>query len=104
MSDRLTSARDYVAKKPTDRFGLYALAMELRKLRTWDECFATFDTLLTHHANYGAAYFHYGMARRESGDRDGAKSTWEAGLEKVRSTDSKTAAELQGALDDLENE
>lgn len=104
MSDRLNSAREYVSKKPTDRFGLYALAMELRKLRAFDECFATFDTLLVHHPNHGAAYFHYGMARRESGDRDGARVTWDQGLLKLGTSDPKTTAELQGALDDLENE
>jgi hypothetical protein len=46
MADRLSAARDYVAKKPTDRFGLYTLAMELRKVQAWEECFATFDRLL----------------------------------------------------------
>lgn len=104
MSDRLQSARDYVAKKPTDRFGLYALAMELRKIKQWDECFSSFDTLLVHHPAYGAAFFHYGMARKESRDVEGARAIWERGLALVRTTDTKTAAEIQGALDDLDNE
>jgi tetratricopeptide (TPR) repeat protein len=105
MSDRLAAAREYVAKKPADRFGLYALAMELRKTKAWEECFATFDRLLVHHPDYGAAWFHYGMARKESGDRAAAAETWRRGLDAcVRSNDTKTRAEIQGALDELEDE
>ena len=102
MSDRLNATREYVRQKPTDRFGLYALAMELRKARACEECFAAFDSLLAHHPAYGAGHYHYGMARRESGDRDGAKAQWLRGLEVTRGKDTKTHAEIQGALDELE--
>lgn len=103
MSDRLSAARDYVTRKPTDRFGLYALAMELRKLRTWDECFTTFGALLEHHPDYGAGWYHFAMAKRESGDRAGCVAAIHEGLSAcVRSGDTKTRAELQGVLDELE--
>jgi hypothetical protein len=103
MADRLAAARDYVAKKPTDRFGLYALAMELRKTRAWAECFTAFDTLLAHHPDYGAGWYHYGMAKKESGDRAGCTTTLTQGLAAcVRSGDTKTRAEIQGVLDELE--
>ncbi len=103
MSDRLSAARDYVAKKPTDRFGLYALAMELRKLKSWAECFAAFDDLLVHHPGNGPGYYHYGMARKESGDRPGAKIVWQRGLAACAGTDRKTAAELEEALEGMED-
>ena len=103
MSDRLTAARDYVAKKPTDRFGLYALAMELRKVRAWDECFGAFDALLRHHPDYGAGWYHFGMAKKESGDRAGCVAALNHGLAAcARSGDTKTRAEIQGVLDELE--
>jgi predicted Zn-dependent protease len=103
MSDRLAAARDYVQKKPTDRFGLYALAMELRKVRAWDECFTTFGALLQHHPDYGAGWYHYAMARKESGDRAGCVAALNAGLGACqRSGDTKTRAEIQGVLDELE--
>jgi predicted Zn-dependent protease len=103
MSDRLAAARDYVAKKPTDRFGLYALAMELRKTRTWDECFSAFGTLLQHHPDYGAAWYHFAMAKKESGDRAGCLDALNKGLVvTARTGDTKTRAELQGVLDELE--
>ena len=99
MSDRLAAARDYVAKKPTDRFGLYALAMELRKARAWADCFAAFDNLLLHHPAYGAAYYHFGMARKESGDLAGAQALWRRGLDATRGKDAHTYAELESALE-----
>jgi hypothetical protein len=95
----LNAAREYVARKPADRFGLYALAMELRRARAWAECFSTFEALLLHHPGYGAAYYHFGMARKESGDPAGARALWTRGLDATRGTDSKTYAELESALE-----
>lgn len=103
MSDRLAAARDYVAKKPNDRFGLYALAMELRKASAWDESFAAFERLLVAHPDYGAGWYHFAMARKESGDRPGAVDALKKGLEACkRSGDGKTRAEIEEALDELE--
>lgn len=102
MSDRLTAARDYVAKKPTDRFGLYTLGMELRKLQSWPECFAAFDTLLEVHPTYGPGYYHYAMARRESGDRPGCIDVLKRGLVVTETNgDQKTNAEITDVLDEL---
>lgn len=101
MSERLAAARAYVEKKPTDRFGLYALAMELRKARAWEECLETFDRLLAHHPTYGAGFYHYAMAVRESGDRERAVAILQRGLAVTRDADPKTYAEIVSALDEL---
>ncbi len=103
MSDRLAFVRDYVAKKPTDRFGLYTLGMELRKVREWSECFTTFETLLGLHAANGPGYYAYGMAKKESGDRPGAAVVWRRGLEAIGNTDPKTHAELEEAIEGVED-
>lgn len=104
MADRLTAARDYVAKKPTDRFGLYTLAMELRKLQSWEECFASFDRLLEHHPDNGPGYYHYAMSRKESGDREGALALVARGMEvTARSGDGKTLNELRDLKGVLES-
>jgi hypothetical protein len=103
MSDRLAAARDYVAKKPTDRFGLYALAMELRKAKEWPACFEAFETLLGHHPDYGAGYYHFGMAKKESGDREGCVEVLTRGLGACeRSRDGHTRAEIESAIEELE--
>lgn len=105
MSDRLAAARDYVSRKPTDRFGLYALAMELRKIKSYEECFAAFDALLVAHPNYAAGYYHYGAACKESGDRVRCIATLRRGLDAAtRSGDAHTRAEIEGLIDELEGE
>ncbi len=105
MSDRLAAARDYVSRKPTDRFGLYALAMELRKAKAWEECFAAFDNLLVVHPDYAVAYYHYGSACKESGDRVRCLTTLRRGFEAAtRTGDGKTRAEIEGLIDELEGE
>jgi len=104
MNERLAAARAAVARKPTDRFGLYALGMELRKERAWEESFAAFDTLLQHHPDYGSGYYHYAMAKKESGDRAGCIEVLRRGLGACdRSRDGKTRAEIEGVLDELED-
>ncbi len=104
MSDRLAAARAYVANKPTDRFGLYALAMELRKTREWPDCFTAFDNLLSHHPQNGAGYYHYGMAKKESGDVEGARKVWEAGVAACTGRDAHAVAEITEALESLADE
>lgn len=101
MSDRLAAARAYVEKKPTDRFGLYALAMELRKVRDWESCFSTFEALLLHHPNYGAGFYHFGMAKKESGDVDATRQVWEAGIAACAKSDPHAVAEITEALEAL---
>jgi hypothetical protein len=95
VNERLAAARAYVEKKPSDKFGLYTLAMELRKEADWPSCFSAFDTLLAHHPDYGAAFYHYAVAARASGDRDRALGLLEQGRAAcARSGDGKTAAEI----------
>lgn len=104
MSDRLAAARDYVAKKPTDRFGLYALAMELRKVKSWEESVAAWEALLVHHPQNGPGYYHYGMTKKEAGDVEGARAVWQRGLAAIGTTDRKSAAEIEEALEALGGE
>jgi len=103
MADRLSAARDYVAKKPTDRFGLYTLAMELRKLQQWPECFLHFDRLLELYPDNGPGYYHYAKARQEAGDLSGALGLVQRGLVATTANgDSKTLNELRDLKEGLE--
>ena len=61
-----------------------------------------FLNLLGHHPDYGAGWYHYAMARKESGDRAGCIAALQAGLgAAARSGDSHAKAEIQSALDEL---
>lgn len=104
MADRLAFVRDYLAKKPGDRFALYSLGMELRKAAQWEECFATFEELARLFPSYGAGYYAHGSARRESGDRAGARAVWVRGVAAVGTTDPHTRGELEAAIDGLDDE
>lgn len=105
MADRLQAARDYVAKKPTDRFGLYTLAMELRKARQWEECYATFRQLLQQHPAYGPAWYHLAMSHEEAGDKPAALAVLREGrAPTAASGDTKTLREIDAAADALEAE
>jgi tetratricopeptide (TPR) repeat protein len=96
VADRIALARDYLNKKPGDRFGLYTLAMELRKVREWEECFKSFEKLLELYPDYGPAFYHYAQAKKESGNRQGAIPLILRGLEATaRTGDGKTQAELK---------
>jgi hypothetical protein len=100
-TSRLQAAQAYVLKKPEDRFGLYTLAMELRKVKDWAACFSTFQRLLELNPGYGAGWYHYGMSTRESGDRAGCITILRSGLTATeRSGDTHSHAEIQSALDE----
>lgn len=104
MADRISIARDYVAKKPHDRFGLYTLAMELRKARAFDECYATFDQLLSLYPDYGPGLYHYARAREEAGDLPGARAVLARGMPLVQGKDDKTWREMRDLREALEEE
>ena len=100
---RLEAARAYVLKRPEDRFGLYTLAMELRKVKAWEECFAAFQRLLELNVGYGAGWYHYGMATRESGDREGCLAILRRGLAATAQSGDKHAhAEIESAIEEME--
>lgn len=104
MADRLSAARDYVSKKPRDRFGLYTLGMELWKAELWEECFATFDRLLELYPENGPGYYHYAKARQESDDIQGALQLVSRGIEATTCAgDGKTLAELKDLKMGLES-
>ena len=105
MNERLEAARAYLQKKPNDRFALYSLAMELRKLSDWPACFAAFEDLLARHPDDAAGHYHYAVALRSSGDRDGALGIVTRGLEAcARTGDAKTSAELDSLRASFANE
>ena len=95
--------RDYLQKKPTDRFAMYSLALELKKAGQVGEAEAAFRALLAIHPDSGAGHLQLGTLLEEDGREDDAQAAWEAGLTALKGlTDPdalRSRSEIQTALD-----
>jgi Flp pilus assembly protein TadD len=98
--------RGFLETRPTDRFALYALALELRKEGRDDEALGVFDLLLTHHPGSGAGHYQRGLLLLDRGEADAARRAWREALEQLTGVDDpearRSAVEIQGALRDLD--
>ena len=98
----------FLVTKPTDRFALYSLALELKRAGRLDEAQARFATLLEAHPASGAGHYQHGLLHAEQGQVERARTAWEAGLDALAGlTDPdarRSRSEIQGALDDLEDD
>lgn len=98
---RIPALRAFLEKKPTDRFALYALAMELRKDLD-PEAEIRFRELLTAYPEAGPAWLQFGNLYTELERLDDAIGVWREGLVALKGrtdADSKKAyGEIEAAL------
>jgi tetratricopeptide (TPR) repeat protein len=100
--DRLAMLQKMVATQPGEPFGHYGLAMELRKLGRSEEATAAFETLMSEHPSYVAAYLMAGNHHAELGDKAQARAVYQRGIEVARAaSDGHTEGELESALMEL---
>ena len=91
--------KEFIAARPGDPFPRYALALEYKNGGRLDEARAEFDTLMTAHPDYTAAYLHAGNTLLALGLRDEARAIYERGIEAcARGGDAHARGELEGAL------
>jgi tetratricopeptide (TPR) repeat protein len=99
---RIDSLLGFIQQKPEDPFPRYALALEYKNAGRLDEARATFDTLMTAHPDYTAAYLHAGNTLVALGLRDDARAVYQRGIDVcVRRGDAHARGELEGALASL---
>jgi tetratricopeptide (TPR) repeat protein len=99
---RLETLRQLLAQNPGDAFIRYGLAMEYVREGDLPAAIAEFRTLLEKHPDYVAAYYHCGQALEKTGDIEGARAVYQAGIDLcTRTGDTHTRSELQTALDML---
>jgi predicted Zn-dependent protease len=100
--DALTTFRDWLAKKPDDRFARYGLALELKKAGRPDEALAELRELLRRHPRSGAGHYQHGLLLLELDRVDDARAAWEAGLAALEGVSEpeaqRSAREIETAL------
>ena len=105
--NRAQQFRDYLAKKPGDRFAMYSLALELKKAHD-PGAEAAFQALLAQHPHSGAGWYQYGELLREDEQFERAQTVWNDGLKQLSDANDvesrRSVSEIQGALDELEDE
>lgn len=100
--DRLAMLRKMVAAKPDDPFPAYGLAMELQRTGQDDEAIAAFDGLISRFPDYVPAYLMFGNTLQRTGDKDRARTIYQAGIEASnRAGDDHARSELEAALDEV---
>jgi tetratricopeptide (TPR) repeat protein len=103
--DPLTTFRDWLAKKPDDRFARYGLALELKKAGRADEALIELRELLRRHPRSGAGHYQHGLLLQDLERTGEAREAWEAGLVALAGVDDPEARrslrEIEGALDAL---
>ena len=103
VSDRLQKLTQLLVREPDDPFLLYALAMEHKKLGSFEESLACLSRVLAKDAGYHVAHRLAAQIHELTGDRDAARVAYRAGIEAARQKgDSHAVQEMQAALAEIE--
>jgi tetratricopeptide (TPR) repeat protein len=98
--DRLTTLLTMARDKPNDPFLIFALALEYKSNGNQGESRLYFERLVCEYPDYVATYYQYGKMEEENGDLTKAVDLYSKGIGKAKAAgDSKTARELQQAID-----
>jgi predicted Zn-dependent protease len=102
MSSRLETLRRLAAKRPTDPFPRYGLAMELRRSGANDEALEVFAALERDSPDYVAQYLMHGQLLSELQRTADARAVFERGATAAaQKGDAHAASELRSALEAL---
>jgi len=96
--DRVAFFRDYVEKKPDDRFARYSLALELKKAGQLTEAEAELREVVRRHPTSGAAHLQLGQLLEEQDRLDDALAAFAAGLDALAGLHDADARKGQAEL------
>ena len=103
--DRMTMLKEMLKEDEKDSFLQHALALEYIKRGNDEEARRLFETLLNHDPAYIGSYYHLGKLLERTGLPGKAMRIYKKGMEMAKSVnDSHSYNELQGALEDAEDE
>jgi len=104
-SERLDKLLALLAAEPDDGFVLYGLAQECQKLGRLADAVAYYDRTIQADPKQCYAFFHKAKSLEASGRRRDAAATLREGLARARSLgDFKAAGEIEGYLDEMEDD
>ena len=99
MADRLELLKGLVEQNPADSRTRYMLAIELGNTGDLEDAVREYRTLISHDADYVAAYFHGGQTLEKLDRADEARELYQQGIEAcTRTGDTHTKSELEEVL------
>ena len=101
--DRIEKLLEYMKTADKDSFLQHALALEYIKIGKDEEARTLFNEILLREPTYIGSYYHLGKLLERAGDYDRAIRVYIRGMEEAKKAgDHHTNAELQAALEDIE--
>lgn len=101
---RIEKLESFLRESPNDSFLKHALALEYIKQGDDRKARELFIGLLAAEPGYVGSYYHLGKLLERSGDTAEAIATYEKGIMYAgKAGDRHSAAELQGAIDELQS-
>lgn len=102
--DRIEKLKSFLRESPHDSFLKHALALEYIKQGDDPKAQELFTALLAAEPGYVGSYYHLGKLLERLGNISEAIATYERGMTIAgKAGDRHSAAELQGALDELQS-
>ena len=100
--DRTTTLQELLAQDPNNTLARYGLAMEYSNAGHFDSALQEFGKLISANPDYPAAYFMAAQTLVKAGRGEDAKKMLVDGIAAAqRKRDSHAALEMQGMLDEL---
>ncbi len=100
---KIEQLTEFIARRPTDPFPRYGLAIELKNAGQLEEAERQFAELMDRFPDYTAAYLHAGNVLLALRRRDQAAAIFRKGIEAcARKGDAHARGELEGALAGLD--
>jgi tetratricopeptide (TPR) repeat protein len=89
----------FIARRPSDPFPQYGLALEYKNAGQLAEAAETFARLMAAHPSYTAAYLHAGNTTLALGRPEDARVIYVRGVEAcIQAGDAHARGEIEGAL------
>ena len=102
---RIEKLLEFMKTAEKDSFLQHALALEYIKIGDDEAARKLFNEILLREPTYIGSYYHLGKLLERVGDKDRAIRVYKRGMEEAKKAkDNHSYAELQGALEDAEDE